>query len=581
METAFEGQISDQGQNPLTEHILEQGQLTIEGQNQKITVARVDHLPIVACYLRKLGLVQIVNGLVPVDMEVEPGIIFLGLVLDTLSGRSPLYHLQAAFEEYDRELLFGQNIPAGYFSDDNVGRVMDHVYEVGTQKIFSALTVSAMKQFSLSTEHVHFDTTSVNVHGEYLNSASDSSPFEITHGHSKDHRPDLKQFVLSLLCVGGDVPIIGKLEDGNASDKKINNSVLSDISKHINKHGIASDGYIYVADSAMVTKANLELANRFITRLPATYNECERAIMSAIDEDQWVDVGCMAMSPGTEKRPNAKYRVNEQEIILYDKKYRAIVVHSSAHDKRRQKRLGRDINKSLKKLNSAAKKYGRRTFSCRADAEGGLKELMTEASDYHHFETETVECPRYSRGRPKPGVTRVPISIDYKLSIKVVENEQEITRRRKMSGCFVLLTNVEPDWSDGYDAERILATYKEQYGIERNYGFLKDPKIVNAIFLKKPERIEALGLVLLISLLAWRLMENTMRTELKAKDGTIRGWDNKPTKRPTSYMVTWKFKGIMIVRVGGRPQLGRPLSEIQKAFLEILKVPVSCFTGDG
>ena len=45
-------------------------------------------------------------------------------------------------------------------------------------------------------------------------------PFKITHGYSKDRRPDLKQFVLSLLCVGTDVPIVGKLEDGNASDKR-------------------------------------------------------------------------------------------------------------------------------------------------------------------------------------------------------------------------------------------------------------------------------------------------------------------------------------------------------------------------
>ena len=48
----------------------------------------------------------------------------------------------------------------------------------------------------------------------------------------------------------------------------------------------------------------------------------------------------------------------------------------------------------------------------------------------------------------------------------------------------------------------ILRTYKEQYGIEKNFGFLKDDQIVNALFLKRPERIEALGLILLI----WRLL---------------------------------------------------------------------------
>jgi hypothetical protein len=148
-------------------------------QELNVTVARVDHLPIFAHYLRQLRLVEIVNELVPVQMEVEPGIIVLGAVLDTLSGRSPLYHLEKAFEDYDRELLFGRDIPADYFNDDNVGRVFDALFAVGTQKIFSALSVSSLQNFSLPTKHVHFDTTSVNVYGQYPD-AADDAPFKIT-----------------------------------------------------------------------------------------------------------------------------------------------------------------------------------------------------------------------------------------------------------------------------------------------------------------------------------------------------------------------------------------------------------------
>ncbi len=205
---------------------------------QKIRAAQVNHLPIVASYARRLGLVEKVNGLVPLEMEVEPGVIVLGMVLDTLSGRSPLYHLETTFDACDRELLFGQALPASYFNDDNVGRVLEHLYEAGTQRIFSVLSTSAVERFELSTQHVHFDTTSVNVYGDYLNAQDEDAPFKITQGYSKDKRGDLKQFVLSLLCVEGDVPIVGKLEDGNASDKKINHSVLSNISQHLKEHGI-------------------------------------------------------------------------------------------------------------------------------------------------------------------------------------------------------------------------------------------------------------------------------------------------------------------------------------------------------
>jgi hypothetical protein len=72
--------------------------------NQTLTIAHVEHLPIIAHYLRTLGLVKIINDLVPVEMAVEPGIIVFGLILDTLSGRSPLYHLEKTFEDYDQQV---------------------------------------------------------------------------------------------------------------------------------------------------------------------------------------------------------------------------------------------------------------------------------------------------------------------------------------------------------------------------------------------------------------------------------------------------------------------------------------------
>ena len=125
---------------------------------QVISAAQVNHMPIVAHYARRLGLVEIVNRLVPSEMEVKPGVIVLGLVLDTLSGRSPLYHLEQAFEDCDRELLFGEALAASDFNDDTVGRVLERLYEVGTQKIFSCMSVSALQGFALPTEHVHFDT---------------------------------------------------------------------------------------------------------------------------------------------------------------------------------------------------------------------------------------------------------------------------------------------------------------------------------------------------------------------------------------------------------------------------------------
>ena len=467
-----------------------------------------------------------------------------------------------------------------YFCDDNVGRVLDRLFETGTQKIFSAVSVSALQNFQLSTEHVHFDTTSVRVYGDYRNAGTEQAPFQITHGYSKDKRPDLKQFVLSMLCVGADVPIFGRIEDGNASDKTVNHRLLSEISGYLSTHGIEEEAFIYVADSALVTEANLEQMGeriRFITRLPATYKECERVILEAVDASHWQEIGRMAETAPTKNRPGASYRVHEGAVCLYGKPYRAVVVHSSAHDQRRQKRLQRRVTASLEAIQKLAKSAQKHRYACRADAEKAANETIAQHSAYHQLDVRIQEYPRYPRGRPKNNAPRTPIALEYGLKIEIIEDREALERARKAAGCFVLLSNVAAQNDGGYSAEKILRTYKEQSAIEKNYGFLKDDQIVNALFLKRPERIEALGLILLISLLIWRLIEHTMRRDLAERKTTLPGWDDKPTNRPTTYMLTWKFKGILVLCIGQERRLAKPLSAAQKAFLNALHVSPQCF----
>ncbi len=155
------------------------------------------------------------------------------------------------------------------------------------------------------------------------------------------------------------MPVFGKIEDGNASDKNVNNTVLSSISKYMAAHGLGAGAFIYIADSAVVTKKNLEVMGEeilFISRLPATFKECDRVIKEAVSNDCWEDIGVIAQTKPTEKRPTAYYKFYETEVILYGKTYRAVVIHSSAHDRRRQKRIERELLKEKKTLTLDANK---------------------------------------------------------------------------------------------------------------------------------------------------------------------------------------------------------------------------------
>ena len=200
------------------------------------------------------------------------------------------------------------------------------------------------------------------------------------------------------------------------------------------------------------------------------------------------------------------------------------------------------------------------------------------ASSYHQLQWEITKAAKYPRGRPAKGTTRTPIGYEYHLNIKIDVDADAIAPLRLEAGCFVLICNLSGkqeriQWA----AASLLELYKDQSGIEQNFGFLKDPVIVNSIFLKKPTRIEVLGLVLLIALLIWRLMERCMRQHLEKTKSEITGWKNRPTKRPTSFMMTTKFLSILVAKSGNRRQLVKPMKPVQLGFLQAMGVKPEVF----
>jgi transposase len=543
----------------------------------------VQHLPIVKAYADKMGLVEAINEVVPTEMAIDPGTIVLGMILDTLSGRSPLYRLEEFFTHQDTALLLGKAVAPEAFQDDTVGRVLDRLYATGTMKVFTACAVRADRVFGFDKRYVHFDTTSITVYGEYLppeDAKEQEVPFRITYGYSKDKRPDLKQFVFSTLCVDRAIPLWGKPEDGNASDKTVNNTLLSDIATFLAKHGVAPGAYIYVADAALVTEDNLAALGDtlFITRLPATYNACGQLIAEAVAHNTWEEVGVLAHTKPTKHRPATSYKASEGEVTLYGTPYRAVVVHSSAQDQRRQQRLARDIQASHSTIETAARTAEQQEYFCRADADAAAAQLRAVPTPYHLVDVTVEERPVYGRGRPSSHKPRPVKALHYRLKTTIRPHTERIGRMEAEAGCFVLLTNVPTAGTLAHSAREILTVYKEQHGTEQNYGFLKDPVIVNSLFLKKPERIEALGLVLLLSLLLWRLMERQMRAHVESTGTPLTGWDKKTTERPTAFMMMTKFAGVLVLKVGPQRQLARPLSAVQQQYLVALRVSATYFT---
>jgi len=78
--------------------------------------------------------------------------------------------------------------------------VLDKIYDYGPTELFQEIAAHALNKLEMDVHLVHTDTTSVSVSGNYeMEDGTDG--FKITFGHSKDHRQDLKQFVIGMVVV--------------------------------------------------------------------------------------------------------------------------------------------------------------------------------------------------------------------------------------------------------------------------------------------------------------------------------------------------------------------------------------------
>jgi transposase len=169
--------------------------------------------------------------------------------------------------------------------------------------------------------------------------------------------------------------------DGNAADKKINGRILADLPRIMSRHGV--EEFIYVADSALATQENFSLLEevRFITRLPETFGACGRLVREATSP--WLEVGRLTSRKVRGRETGACYRLREEQVELYGRTYRAVVVHSDAHDQRRQKRLDKAVAKDKAVVAAKAEAFVRKEFFCLRDAQAAAEALSPGA--YHHF----------------------------------------------------------------------------------------------------------------------------------------------------------------------------------------------------
>ena len=191
---------------------------------EQVRIERLDHLGLIASVIKDLGLIAMIDRrLVPDDQAViTPGEAVAAMILNGLGfANRPLSLTPQFFANKPLDLLFREGLAAEMFNRFKLGRTLDQAHAYGCTLLFEELALSVCAQEGIDLRFNHLDTTSFSLTGDYVPD-SDEHAICITHGYSKDHRPDLKQAVLELMVSqDGGVPFVSKSWDGNTSDTQV------------------------------------------------------------------------------------------------------------------------------------------------------------------------------------------------------------------------------------------------------------------------------------------------------------------------------------------------------------------------
>jgi transposase len=467
---------------------------------------------------------------------------------------APLYLFEEFFYGKATGHLIGAGINPEHLNDDRLGRVLDKLFEADPSRVFVDVALRAARHFGVRTQSVHLDATSLHLHGEYAHDPQQAEPtaLRITHGYSRDHRHDLKQFVVDLMCTGdGGVPLFFRVADGNEADQATFTKLMREFKTRLDFDAL------FVADSALYSADDLPSLNhlRWLCRVPQTIKEA-KTLLEEIPEEAFAQRGLEG------------YRLAEARSEYGGVEQRWVVVESAQRQKAQNKQLEKKLKELDERLERQLGQLRRQRFNCEADAQKALDAFAKGFGRYHRL-TEGKLMP--VRGYQRPGRPRKdeePKMVGYRIEANLARDEAAITSAQRRSGRFILATNVLK--SDQLSKEVLLQEYKEQHRVERGFRFLKDPLFfTSSVFVKTPERVGAIAMVMGLSLLVYALGERVLRRALEEGGTSIRHQTGKPTQRPTLRWVFQLFQAVHLLSVDGTKRIAN-LTEERKHILSFL-----------
>lgn len=529
---------------------------------------RLDHLGLVAGVCHDLDLISTLDEAIgPTRRTVSVGEAVQAMILNGLGFVSrPLYLTPEFFEGKPVDRLIAPHIQPNQLHDDCLGDALDRLFEAGLTQVFFTVSSHVLSQLDVPLVLAHLDSSSLSFHGDFSpDEPEDERAVSITHGYSKDGRPDLKQMLVQLICTAkARLPVWFEALSGHTSDKTSFPETIEAFLDQLDPEGDDAERLsevLFVADSALYTSSNLErLAHRcrFVTRVPATLSQVKRIVAQAEPEQ---------MEPMAH---DARYRSSWHTSSYGGVEQRWLLVHSQPAQQRARATLARQVERESERASKALKRLGRKRFACEQDARAALEELGASWSYHEPGPAEVERHESYSRpGRPAKGDTP---EISYSLHAEPQRDEAALERERARKGFFVLATNELRE--SRLSVESLLEVYKGQNAsVERGFRFLKDPMFfAHGLYLQKEERVMAMAMVMTLCLLIYSVAEHRLQQQMREQKVKLPDQRGRLVERLTMRRVFQMFNGIEVLRIKQDEQVRERVLNLKPVHETILKL---------
>ena len=541
-------------------------------------------MPAVNAVLGRLGFSRAVREHLPVPdvrCAMAAAAVTGVLVRCLATGRQPLYalaHWAAGFEPAQLGLRPGQ---ARLLNDDRCGRALDLLFEADRASIMTALSLAAAREYQISTDELHNDSTSLALYGAYRAGGDGRRAPRPARGFSKDHRPDLKQLVWILtVAADGNVPFTARMTDGNTADDQTHIQTWEQC-RAIAGH----PGFLYVADSKLAAGTNMTWIDsqhgRFVTILPRSRNE-DRTGRDAIAAGKLGFAPALSL-PGRRRSDPPRTWETATAPEPSAEGWPITWVRSSAKRQTDARARAGRIDRATAGLHQLAGRLNapKCWLRTRQAIDHAAGKIISDAgagrwvSYTLHGQDHTTR--KYTRrGRPRPGDSWTEITRTT-WTLHPLTNTTQAALDAASDGCYPLITN-----DPGLTSAQTLAAYKRQPGIEARHHAWKTLLHGAPAQLHTPARIDALAFCLYTALLVHALIERQLRhATTGAGLPPLRLYhEHRPAPTATGAVILAELDQIAITTIThNNHEITIPpqLTSLQQQLITLLDIPTASY----